>query len=432
MVHTRVTTSNHIVLTQEQTQTLDTKGTPSFTTSGIVNMSSKATIELTDAQQKALTKLKESMRDEIPARYDDVLLTRFLKARDFDLKKTESMVREDVLWRGNMQTDMLLTDWKVPEVLEKYWGGGMLGCDRDGRPVYFDPYGKRDIKGIMHSATGRDIMKFHLQKNEMFDQMIRANSKQQGKQVHGIILIYDMEGMEEQAFWKPGMEFGKQVLNMFQLHYPELMYKMILINCPKISGILYAAVRPFIPEKTRQKVIHLGTNFKDELLKFVPAEILPTAYGGKAENTSKIKPPDKVPASCYLKDRVISSRNLVDRVLDRGVCLEFQYEITRPGSLLYYEFKTKERDIGFGVKLLNNDGTRSTVLEKRRYHCYLGVPEDGQVLLNQPGTYVVKFDNSYSILRSKSLSYWVEVLEPLLDDEDVAFREPERDLSVFD
>ena len=30
----------------------------------------------------------------------------------------------------------------------------------------------------MHSATGRDIMKFHLRKNEQFDEMIRKNSKQ--------------------------------------------------------------------------------------------------------------------------------------------------------------------------------------------------------------------------------------------------------------
>lgn len=34
---------------------------------------------------------------------------------------------------------------------------------------------------------------------------------QLGKPVNGLIFIYDMCGMEEQAFWKPGMEFGKQV-----------------------------------------------------------------------------------------------------------------------------------------------------------------------------------------------------------------------------
>ena len=45
---------------------------------------------------------------------------------------------------------------------------------------------------------------------------------------------------------------------------------------------------------------------------------------------------------------------------------------------------------------------------------------------------IVKFDNSYSMLRSKSLSYWVEVLEPLSEEEEIAFREPERDMSVFD
>ncbi len=33
------------------------------------------------------------------------------------------------------------------QVIEKYWGGGLLGCDHHGRPVWLDMYGRRDIKG---------------------------------------------------------------------------------------------------------------------------------------------------------------------------------------------------------------------------------------------------------------------------------------------
>ena len=47
-------------------------------------------------------------------------------------------------------------------------------------------------------------------------------------------------------------------------------------------------------------------------------------------------------------------------------------------------------------------------------------------------TDVVKFDNSFSLFSSKSLDYWVEVLEPLGDDEEVAFQETAHDFTVFD
>ena len=38
----------------------------------------------------------------------------------------------------------------------------------------------------------------------------------------------------------------------------------------------------------------------------------------------------------------------------------------------------------------------------------------------------VKFDNSYSLTKSKSLDYWMEVLEPLYDNEEVGYQEPLR------
>ncbi len=45
----------------------------------------------------------------------------------------------------------------------------------------------------------------------------------------------------------------------------------------------------------------------------------------------------------------------------------------------------------------------------------------------------MRFDNSDSLLRGKKLSYWVEVLEPLRDDEMAAYRvEGECDGSEFD
>ena len=46
---------------------------------------------------------------------------------------------------------------------------------------------------------------------------------------------------------------------MFQLHYPELLRRMVLINCPKMFYVLWAAVKPFIREATRDKMIIVGS-----------------------------------------------------------------------------------------------------------------------------------------------------------------------------
>ena len=49
-------------------------------------------------------------------------------------------------WRKKNNVDKLL-DWKVPEVLEKYYPGGLYGEDREGYPIWIDSLGTVDLKG---------------------------------------------------------------------------------------------------------------------------------------------------------------------------------------------------------------------------------------------------------------------------------------------
>ena len=44
------------------------------------------------------------------------------------------------------------------KVLEKYYGGGFVGVDKEGCPVRIEPFGRRDIKGkksVCYSFTRR-------------------------------------------------------------------------------------------------------------------------------------------------------------------------------------------------------------------------------------------------------------------------------------
>jgi len=46
-----------------------------------------------------------------------------------------------------MGADTVLDEWTAPEVLRKYFVGGMAGHDREGSPVYVVPMGRLDMKG---------------------------------------------------------------------------------------------------------------------------------------------------------------------------------------------------------------------------------------------------------------------------------------------
>lgn len=56
-------------------------------------------------------------------------------------------MRSDFAWRKHMGANTILDDFVVPEVLQKYYPGGICGQDKQGALVWMDPVGRIDSKG---------------------------------------------------------------------------------------------------------------------------------------------------------------------------------------------------------------------------------------------------------------------------------------------
>lgn len=50
-------------------------------------------------------------------------------------------------WRVKFSADTVVTHWKAPDVLKKYFAGGVSGFDKEGCPVYILPAAKIQISG---------------------------------------------------------------------------------------------------------------------------------------------------------------------------------------------------------------------------------------------------------------------------------------------
>ena len=50
-------------------------------------------------------------------------------------------------WRQQIGADKILSEYQPIDVIEKYRTGGIIGFDKEGCPVYIDPYGLVDLKG---------------------------------------------------------------------------------------------------------------------------------------------------------------------------------------------------------------------------------------------------------------------------------------------
>uniref|UniRef100_A0A8C5CPV5 SEC14-like protein 2 n=1 Tax=Gadus morhua TaxID=8049 RepID=A0A8C5CPV5_GADMO len=373
--------------------------------------------DLSPKQAEILSEFRERVRDilpALPAQHDHYLL-RWLRGERPGLYS-----HNHVEFRRKMRVDAIISEWDPPEVIKKYVSGGMCGYDREGSPVWYDVIGPLDPKGLLLSATKQDFLKTKIRHTEMLHRECCRQSEKLGKNVEAITLIYDCEGLGLKHIWKPAIEAYGEILTMFEENYPEGLKRVFLIKAPMMFPMAYNLIKHFLCEETKRKIMVLGGNWQEELQKHINKDQLPVIYGGSLTDTdgdprcrTMINYGGPVPKSYYVRDSLKVTYD-TSVSISRGSVFDLEYNITVPGSILRWQFASDGSDIGFGVFLRcqeDGDGGQRQVVPSERYNAHL-VPEDQSLLCPQPGTYVLRFDNSYSILHSKRVSYNVEVLPP--------------------
>uniref|UniRef100_G1SDB9 SEC14 like lipid binding 2 n=1 Tax=Oryctolagus cuniculus TaxID=9986 RepID=G1SDB9_RABIT len=244
-----------------------------------------------------------------------------------------------------------------------------------------------------------------------------------GRKVETITMIYDCEGLGLRHLWKPAVEAYGEFLCMFEENYPETLKRLFVVKAPKLFPVAYNLIKPFLSEDTRKKIMVLGANWKEVLLKYISPDQVPVEYGGTMTDPdgdpkckSKIKYGGDIPKKYYVRDQVKQQYEHSVHI-SRGSSHQVEYEILFPGCVLRWQFMSEGADVGFGIFLKTKMGERqragemTEVLPNQRYNSHL-VPEDGTLTCSEPGIYVLRFDNTYSFIHAKKVSFTVEVLLP--------------------
>ncbi|XP_042193700.1 SEC14-like protein 2 [Callorhinchus milii] len=380
---------------------------------------------LSPKQTESLGKFRNSIQDILPClpAQDDHYLLRWLRARSFNLQKAEAMIRKHLEFRKQMKADTLTKEWDPPEVLIRYFAGGMCGYDKEGSPIWYDVIGPLDPKGLMYSVSKQDFLKTKIRDCERLREECVKQSVAHSTNIEAIIMIYDCENLGLKHLWKPAVELYGEVLTMFEDNYPEGLKKLFVIKAPMIFPVAYNLIKHFLSEDTRNKIQVLGGNWKEILLQNIDAAELPVYYGGTLTDpdgnpkcTCKINYGGDVPKTYYIRDSIKQQYESTVTV-NRGSSLQLEYELLFPGCVLRWQFMTESADVGFGVFMKTKSGERQKagdmveVVPNQRYNSHL-VPEDGSLTCREPGVYVLRFDNTYSFIHSKRISYSVEVLLP--------------------
>jgi len=365
------------------------------------------------------------MAGGLPGKKDSLCI--FLTPSQGKVGEAETLYRASHTWRRQKGVDRLIR-WKPPVVLRNFYPGGFAGFDRDGSPVWIIPFGGADMKGwkeeymiqflldisgMLACVSIEEFLDFTLKIVECSMRLMRKKSQSSGKPVSQHVFIFDLDGFSlKAATHGPTIEILQRLISVYEANYPETLKAAYVLNASSIFQIIFKIVKSTVQQKTLGKIQVFGTDgWKEPLLKSVPADILPTQWGG-TKNGEGICMGGEVTEE-YLQQakpkEIPGMGEIFQTKIEAGSLLSLPQIVTTDCDLRW-KFRSEGGDLCFGVKKKKSDSNSSTTVEDVLALSRVASHKDLQcgVLSCKAGfTYLLCFDNTFSNFRSKTVLYSV-------------------------
>ncbi|KAL9234607.1 hypothetical protein vseg_009461 [Gypsophila vaccaria] len=211
----------------------------------------------------------------------DVILLKFLRARDFKVKEAFTMIRNTVRWRKEFGVNDLLEEDlgnEYDKVLFTH------GHDKEGRVVCYNVFGEFQDKELYHNtfADADKRAKFLKWLIRFLEKIIR-DLDFSPKGVNSIVLVNDLKN-------SPG--YGKRdvskiidkFLVILQDNYPEFVAKQLCINTSWWYVAYYwIYLTVFTPRSKSKFVFASPSKTPETLFKYIAPEHVPVQYGGHSK-----------------------------------------------------------------------------------------------------------------------------------------------------
>lgn len=196
---------------------------------------------------------------------DDLMIRRFLRARDLDVEKASAMFLKYLTWRKEFVPNGSISPSEIPNDLahNKLF---MQGHDKIGRPIVV-------VFAARHKPTTVEEFKRYV--TFTLDKICARMPKEHEK----FVAIGDLEGW---GYSNSDIRGYLAALSVLQDYYPERLGKLFIIHVPYIFMTAWKMVYPFIDKNTKKKIIFVeDKKLLPTLLEDIDENQLPVTYGGK-------------------------------------------------------------------------------------------------------------------------------------------------------
>lgn len=208
----------------------------------------------------------------------DVVLLKFLRARDFKVKDAFAMIKNSVRWRKEFGIDALLE-----EDLGSHWDKVVFthGVDKEGHSVCYNVFGQFQNKELYQNTFTDEEKrsKFIKWRIQFLEKSIRKfDFNPTG--ISTIVQVNDLKNFPGFFKWEHN-QVTNQALQLLQDNYPEFVAKQVFINVPWWYLAFNRMISPFLTQRTKSKFVFAGPSKSAEtLFKYIAPEHVPVQYGG--------------------------------------------------------------------------------------------------------------------------------------------------------
>ncbi|KAL6177715.1 hypothetical protein ACLB2K_049239 [Fragaria x ananassa] len=234
------------------------------TTSNEMKSSTQETEEMRRIRQM---RVFVERKDAFSKVVDDLMLRRFLCARDLDVEQASAMFLKYLKWRQSFAPNGSISASEVPNQIaqNKLFS---QGSDKRGRPIAV-------LLGARHFQVKGGLKEFKRYVVYAFDKLCARMPPGQEK----FIFIGDLEGW---GYSNSDIRAYLGALSILQDYYPERLGKMFIVHVPFVFMTVWKIVCPFIDNKTKEKIVFVENKMlKSTLLEEIDESQLPEKYGGK-------------------------------------------------------------------------------------------------------------------------------------------------------
>lgn len=244
-------------------------------------------MENLNPHKQKLESLKKTFETELKT-YEginsDYHLTRFLTARDNNLKKTVEMLKNYFLYRKKYNYTKI-KKYNISKFLKEIknllkWD--FYNYDKDFRPLFIHRAHISNFIKLTKKYPTEIFIKFFIHKMERLKNIILPIcSEMKNSQVKGLVLIFDLKNNNPFSFLKKEFKTNfKPLIDIAQNNFPETISKIFIINAPKLFSMFWAVVKMWLTKRTKKKIVLSNSHLREKFLEIVHEELLPTFLGG--------------------------------------------------------------------------------------------------------------------------------------------------------